>query len=198
MGCRLSKPKILRMPTDPANLPTAGDAPALRQPKVLGAFTVSALHTVDHVYNMFRALAGGGLSHGVLVAEGRRRGVRRARAVHRVEADGRHRRWAVAERIGCMVGSGIGGLPMIENTDGEYRERRLRERLGARRLRRGWGVGGAGRSAARWATRAADDSGNLDTSAPTPIVGAAWNFAHDAASVKVSTPEGMASVAKDR
>ncbi|MBS0442439.1 MAG: beta-ketoacyl-ACP synthase II [Proteobacteria bacterium] len=28
-----------------------------------------------------------------------------------------------AERIGCMVGSGIGGLPMIEQTDGEYRER---------------------------------------------------------------------------
>jgi len=28
-----------------------------------------------------------------------------------------------AERIGCMVGSGIGGLPMIELTDGEYRER---------------------------------------------------------------------------
>jgi 3-oxoacyl-[acyl-carrier-protein] synthase II len=30
---------------------------------------------------------------------------------------------AQAERIGCMVGSGIGGLPMIEQTDGEYRER---------------------------------------------------------------------------
>jgi 3-oxoacyl-[acyl-carrier-protein] synthase II len=28
-----------------------------------------------------------------------------------------------AERIGCMVGSGIGGLPLIEATDGEYRER---------------------------------------------------------------------------
>ena len=28
-----------------------------------------------------------------------------------------------AERIGCMVGSGIGGLPMIEETDGEYRAR---------------------------------------------------------------------------
>ena len=28
-----------------------------------------------------------------------------------------------AERIGCLVGSGIGGLPMIEQTDGEYRER---------------------------------------------------------------------------
>ena len=28
-----------------------------------------------------------------------------------------------AERIGVMVGSGIGGLPMIELTDGEYRER---------------------------------------------------------------------------
>ena len=28
-----------------------------------------------------------------------------------------------AERIGCMVGSGIGGLPMIEATDGDYRER---------------------------------------------------------------------------
>ena len=28
-----------------------------------------------------------------------------------------------AERIGCLVGSGIGGLPMIEATDGEYRER---------------------------------------------------------------------------
>jgi 3-oxoacyl-[acyl-carrier-protein] synthase II len=28
-----------------------------------------------------------------------------------------------AERIGCMVGSGIGGLPMIEDTDGDYRER---------------------------------------------------------------------------
>lgn len=35
MGCRLGKPKILRMPTDPANLSTAGDAPALRQPKLL-------------------------------------------------------------------------------------------------------------------------------------------------------------------
>ena len=30
---------------------------------------------------------------------------------------------AQAERIGCMVGSGIGGLPMIEATDGDYRER---------------------------------------------------------------------------
>jgi 3-oxoacyl-[acyl-carrier-protein] synthase II len=29
----------------------------------------------------------------------------------------------VAERIGCIVGSGIGGLPLIEATDGEYRER---------------------------------------------------------------------------
>jgi 3-oxoacyl-[acyl-carrier-protein] synthase II len=28
-----------------------------------------------------------------------------------------------AERIGCMVGSGIGGLPMIEQTQDEYRER---------------------------------------------------------------------------
>jgi 3-oxoacyl-[acyl-carrier-protein] synthase II len=28
-----------------------------------------------------------------------------------------------AERTGVMVGSGIGGLPMIEHTDGEYRER---------------------------------------------------------------------------
>ncbi len=28
-----------------------------------------------------------------------------------------------AERIGCLVGSGIGGLPMIEQTDGEYRAR---------------------------------------------------------------------------
>ena len=28
-----------------------------------------------------------------------------------------------AERIGCLVGSGIGGLPMIEETDGEYRSR---------------------------------------------------------------------------
>ncbi len=28
-----------------------------------------------------------------------------------------------AERIGCIVGSGIGGLPLIEQTDGEYRER---------------------------------------------------------------------------
>ena len=28
-----------------------------------------------------------------------------------------------AERIGCMVGSGIGGLPLIEQTDGDYRER---------------------------------------------------------------------------
>jgi 3-oxoacyl-[acyl-carrier-protein] synthase II len=28
-----------------------------------------------------------------------------------------------AERVGCMVGSGIGGLPMIEQTDGDYRER---------------------------------------------------------------------------
>jgi 3-oxoacyl-[acyl-carrier-protein] synthase II len=33
-----------------------------------------------------------------------------------------------AERIGCLVGSGIGGLPLIEATDGEYRER------GARRI----------------------------------------------------------------
>jgi 3-oxoacyl-[acyl-carrier-protein] synthase II len=33
-----------------------------------------------------------------------------------------------AERFGCMVGSGIGGLPLIEATDGEYRER------GARRI----------------------------------------------------------------
>jgi 3-oxoacyl-[acyl-carrier-protein] synthase II len=28
-----------------------------------------------------------------------------------------------AERIGCIVGSGIGGLPMIEQTEDEYRER---------------------------------------------------------------------------
>ena len=28
-----------------------------------------------------------------------------------------------AERIGCMIGSGIGGLPMIEQTADEYRER---------------------------------------------------------------------------
>ncbi|MCU0921294.1 MAG: beta-ketoacyl-ACP synthase II [Burkholderiaceae bacterium] len=28
-----------------------------------------------------------------------------------------------AERIGCLVGSGIGGLPMIEQTDADYRER---------------------------------------------------------------------------
>ena len=28
-----------------------------------------------------------------------------------------------AERIGCMVGSGIGGLPMIEKTSDDYRER---------------------------------------------------------------------------
>ncbi len=28
-----------------------------------------------------------------------------------------------AERIGCLIGSGIGGLPMIEATDGEYRSR---------------------------------------------------------------------------
>ncbi len=28
-----------------------------------------------------------------------------------------------AERYGCLVGSGIGGLPMIEQTDAEYRER---------------------------------------------------------------------------
>jgi 3-oxoacyl-[acyl-carrier-protein] synthase II len=33
-----------------------------------------------------------------------------------------------AERIGCMVGSGIGGLPMIEQTQDDYRER------GARRI----------------------------------------------------------------
>jgi 3-oxoacyl-[acyl-carrier-protein] synthase II len=33
-----------------------------------------------------------------------------------------------AERIGCMIGSGIGGLPMIEQTHNEYRER------GARRI----------------------------------------------------------------
>ena len=30
---------------------------------------------------------------------------------------------AQAERIGCIVGSGIGGLPLIEETDGEYRAR---------------------------------------------------------------------------
>ncbi len=30
---------------------------------------------------------------------------------------------AAAERIGCMVGSGIGGLPMIEQTQQEYAER---------------------------------------------------------------------------
>ena len=30
---------------------------------------------------------------------------------------------AQAERFGVIVGSGIGGLPMIEQTDGEYRER---------------------------------------------------------------------------
>jgi 3-oxoacyl-[acyl-carrier-protein] synthase II len=30
---------------------------------------------------------------------------------------------AQAERIGCMVGSGIGGLPMIEHTQDEYRAR---------------------------------------------------------------------------
>jgi len=35
---------------------------------------------------------------------------------------------ASAERIGCMVGSGIGGLPMIEQTHEEYRTR------GARRI----------------------------------------------------------------
>jgi 3-oxoacyl-[acyl-carrier-protein] synthase II len=29
----------------------------------------------------------------------------------------------MAERVGCLVGSGIGGLPMIEQTDGAYRER---------------------------------------------------------------------------
>ena len=28
-----------------------------------------------------------------------------------------------AERVGCLIGSGIGGLPMIEATDGEYRSR---------------------------------------------------------------------------
>ena len=28
-----------------------------------------------------------------------------------------------AERMGCIVGSGIGGLPLIEETDGEYRNR---------------------------------------------------------------------------
>ena len=28
-----------------------------------------------------------------------------------------------AERVGCLIGSGIGGLPMIEATDGEYRNR---------------------------------------------------------------------------
>jgi 3-oxoacyl-[acyl-carrier-protein] synthase II len=28
-----------------------------------------------------------------------------------------------AERIGCIVGSGIGGLPMIEQTDADYRDR---------------------------------------------------------------------------
>jgi 3-oxoacyl-[acyl-carrier-protein] synthase II len=30
---------------------------------------------------------------------------------------------ANAERIGVMVGSGIGGLPMIEETHGEYEKR---------------------------------------------------------------------------
>jgi 3-oxoacyl-[acyl-carrier-protein] synthase II len=35
---------------------------------------------------------------------------------------------ATAERIGCMVGSGIGGLPMIEQTQNDYRDR------GARRI----------------------------------------------------------------
>jgi 3-oxoacyl-[acyl-carrier-protein] synthase II len=30
---------------------------------------------------------------------------------------------AEAERIGCMVGSGIGGLPMIEQTQNDYRDR---------------------------------------------------------------------------
>ena len=35
---------------------------------------------------------------------------------------------AQAERIGCMVGSGIGGLPLIEETHGEYLQR------GARRI----------------------------------------------------------------
>jgi 3-oxoacyl-[acyl-carrier-protein] synthase II len=35
---------------------------------------------------------------------------------------------AEAERIGCLVGSGIGGLPMIEKTEDDYRER------GARRI----------------------------------------------------------------
>ena len=35
---------------------------------------------------------------------------------------------AEAERIGCMIGSGIGGLPLIEETHGEYLQR------GARRI----------------------------------------------------------------
>ena len=35
---------------------------------------------------------------------------------------------ATAERIGCLVGSGIGGLPLIEETHGEYMKR------GARRI----------------------------------------------------------------
>ncbi len=34
----------------------------------------------------------------------------------------------LATRIGCIIGSGIGGLPLIENTHGEY------ERRGARRI----------------------------------------------------------------
>jgi 3-oxoacyl-[acyl-carrier-protein] synthase II len=34
----------------------------------------------------------------------------------------------LATRIGCVIGSGIGGLPLIENTHGEY------ERRGARRI----------------------------------------------------------------
>ena len=38
-------------------------------------------------------------------------------------AHGRRAERREAERIGCMVGSGIGGLPLIEATDGEYRER---------------------------------------------------------------------------
>ena len=44
--------------------------------------------------------------------------VRDAGPAHRRRADEE-----TAERIGCIVGSGIGGLPMIEQTHDEYRER---------------------------------------------------------------------------
>mgnify|MGYP000364298394 FL=1 len=39
---------------------------------------------------------------------------------------------AQAERVGCVVGSGIGGLPLIEATHKDYVERGPRRRGGPR------------------------------------------------------------------